>query len=189
MAEEHDDDLVMQSLLLDEIGQSVIGMDAEWRVMYWNRASERLYGFTSAEAKGTKITDLGIIRGGDAKKELPSLEIAERVASGDHWSGELWIHHRNGTAFPVHATVSPVHGRNIVPVAVVAISKDITDRKHTETVLRRFSAMVESSGDAIVSADMTGTITSWNAGAARMFGWSAREAVGQSYRLLITLDA
>ncbi|TDL41128.1 EAL domain-containing protein [Arthrobacter nitrophenolicus] len=188
MAEEHDDDLVMQSLLLDEIGQSVIGMDAQWRVMYWNRASERLYGFTSAEAKGTKITDLGIIRGGDAKKELPSLEIAERVASGDHWSGELWIHHRNGTAFPVHATVSPVHGRNIVPVAVVAISKDITDRKHTETVLRRFSAMVESSGDAIVSADMTGTITSWNAGAARMFGWSAREAVGQSYRLLTTRD-
>ncbi|WP_285291488.1 hypothetical protein [Arthrobacter sp. ISL-69] len=42
MAEEHHDDLIMQSLLLDEIGQSVIGMDREWQITYWNRASERL---------------------------------------------------------------------------------------------------------------------------------------------------
>ncbi|MFF1253001.1 EAL domain-containing protein [Pseudarthrobacter sp. NPDC058329] len=187
MPEEHDADLVMQSLLLDEIGQSVIGVDAQWRVTYWNRASERLYGFSASEVIGAKVAHLGMLARGTSEAE--TREIQERIANGGDWSGELWIHHRGGREFPVHATISPVHGRHTTPVAVVAISKDITDRKHNEAVLRRFSAMVESSGDAIVSADMTGTITSWNPGAARMFGWSAREAVGQSYRSLTTRDA
>lgn len=189
MAEEHDDDLVMQSLLLDEIGQSVIGLDSEWRVTYWNRASERLYGFSASEVMGTGITDLGIIAGDDAQRQSAGHEISRRLAGGRDWAGELWARHRAGKEFPVHATVSPIRGRHTVPVAVVAISKDITDRKHSEAILRRFSAMVESSGDAIISADMTGMITSWNAGAARMFGWSAREAVGQDYGVLIAREA
>ena len=189
MAEELDDDLVMQSLLLDEIGQSVIGMDSAWRVTYWNRASERLYGVSASEVLGARIADVGIVGGDDAQRESAGREITRRLASGGDWAGELWMRHRSGTEFPVHATVSPIRGRHTVPVAVVAISKDITDRKHSEAILRRFSAMVESSGDAIISADLAGTITSWNAGAARMLGWSAREAVGQDYRLLTVSEA
>lgn len=110
------------------------------------------------------------------------------MALGGDWAGEFWVRHRTGRDFPVHATVSPIRGQHTVPVAVVAISKDITDRKHSEAILRRLSAMVESSGDAIIGADLAGTITSWNAGAVRMFGWSSREAVGQSYRLLTTRE-
>lgn len=184
MSEDHDDGLAMQSLLLDELGQSVIGLDSRWRITYWNRASEALYGFRAEEVLGAGIADLGIVGGGDTQGQGASHEIAERVAAGGHWSGELWVRHRTGREFPVHATVSPVRGRHTVPVSVVAISKDITDRKHNEAVLRRFSAVIESSGDAIVSADMTGTITSWNSGATRMFGWTAREAVRENYRLL-----
>lgn len=185
MSGEHRDDLVMQSLLLDEIGQSVIGMDGGWRITYWNRASERLYGFRPDEVLGAKITDLGIIGGVEARGGgTTDMEIANRVARGGDWAGELWVRHSTSREFPVHATVSRIRGRHTVPVAVVAISKDITDRKHSEAILRRLSAMVESSGDAIIGADLTGKITSWNAGAARMLGWSSREAVGQSYRLL-----
>ena len=50
------EDLVMQSMLLDEIGQSVIALDSAWRVTYWNRASERLYGFSAREALGQRLT-------------------------------------------------------------------------------------------------------------------------------------
>ncbi|HEY9358716.1 MAG TPA: EAL domain-containing protein, partial [Arthrobacter sp.] len=158
-------------------------------VTYWNRASERLYGFSASAVLGKALADLGIIAGDDAQRGSAGREIARRLAGGGDWAGELWARHRAGREFPVHATVSPIRGRHTMPVAVVAISKDITDRKHSEAILRRFSAMVESSADAIIGADLMGTITSWNAGAARMFGWSAREAVGQYYRLLTTLEA
>ncbi len=187
MTGEHRDDLVMQSLLLDEIGQSVIGLDGEGRVTYWNRASQRLYGFTSAQVLGRKVTELEIIGSPEAAgQDGTAREIADRLATGGEWAGEFWARHRSGRAFPVHATVSRIQGRHTVPVSVVAISKDITDRKHNEAILRRLSAMVESSGDAIIGADLNGTITSWNAGAASMLGWNAREAVGQSYLMLTT---
>ncbi|MEW1808619.1 EAL domain-containing protein [Pseudarthrobacter sp. NPDC080039] len=181
------DDLLTQSLLLDEIGQSVIGMDNRWRVTYWNRASERLYGYAASEVLGRTPLELGIV--GNFKTLAPGPtgeEIAERIARGRDWSGEFWVRDRSGREFPVHGTISPIRGRHTVPVDIVAISKDITDRKHQEAILRRLSAMVESSGDAIISADMDGKISSWNAGAARMLGWSAAEAVGQNPALFTT---
>lgn len=182
MTAENYDDLLMQSLLLEEIGQSVIALDRSWRVTYWNRASERLYGYAAGEVRGRKITELSIIAGPQATGK----EIADTLTSGRTWAGEYWMRHRDGRKFPIHATVAPVRGTHPVPVAVVAVSKDISERKHAEALLRRMSALVESSGDAIIGADLDGTVTSWNAGAARMLGWRAAEALGSDYRLVTT---
>jgi PAS domain S-box-containing protein len=54
-----------------------------------------------------------------------------------------------------------------------------------DEIAGRLAALVDSSDDAIVSKTLDGVITSWNAGAERMFGYSAREAVGQHITLII----
>lgn len=179
-------DLVMKSLLLEEIEQSVIGFDARWRVTYWNRASERLFGFAPTEVLGRTITELGIAGPDVPGQDTTRQEIADGIAAGRGWAGEFRTRHRTGGEFTVDATVSPVRGKHSVPVAVVVVSKDISDRKRSEAIFRGVSAIVESSGDAIIGADLEGIITSWNDGAIRMIGWSAWEAIGQSYLLLAT---
>jgi PAS domain S-box-containing protein len=56
--------------------------------------------------------------------------------------------------------------------------------RHTERE-RLFSAVVESSNDAIITKSLDGTITGWNSAAERLFGFSAAEAVGQRIDIIV----
>jgi hypothetical protein len=63
--------------------------------------------------------------------------------------------------------------------------QDITERKQAAEVRSRLAAIVESTGDAIISKDLDGIIVSWNQGAQRMFGYSMAEAVGKPISILV----
>jgi PAS domain S-box-containing protein len=65
---------------------------------------------------------------------------------------------------------------------------DITARKFAEAASTQLAAIVNSSSDAIVGKDLNGIITSWNAGARKIFGYSADEMLGYPISRLIPSD-
>ncbi len=71
---------------------------------------------------------------------------------------------------------------------VYAVARDITRRKESEAASAQLAAIVDSSVDAIIGADLDGTVTSWNHGAERMFGYTSEQIVGQPIRLLSPAD-
>ena len=73
--------------------------------------------------------------------------------------------------------------------ACIGTAFDITERKRAEEELARLAAIVEFSEDAIVGKDLEGTITSWNTGAKRIYGYSAEEAVGRPISMLIPAES
>ena len=65
---------------------------------------------------------------------------------------------------------------------------DITELARAEGDSTRLAAIVASSDDAIISKDLDGTITSWNAGATTIFGYGAGEMIGQSIMRLVPAE-
>jgi PAS domain S-box-containing protein len=120
-----------QAQLLNAVEQAVIATDLDGVVTYWNRCAERLYGWTAEEALGHNILELNIPSNGLPQAE----EIMACLRAGKVWSGDIILRHKDGHAFPVHVTDSPVLDDSGRMVGIVGISMEISDRVRTLAAL------------------------------------------------------
>src|SRR5579871_1815131 len=82
-------------------------------------------------------------------------------------------------------SADPSEVRNPAVKATDRDDFDAAEQKRLETERLHFAAVVSSSHDAILTKTMDGIITSWNAEAERLYGYTAAEAVGRSVMLII----
>src|SRR5690606_36428714 len=75
-------------------------------------------------------------------------------------------------------------GRSSAPDGVMVTLTDISALDHARARIYQLSAIVESADAAIIGKDLEGTITSWNRGAERLYGFTAEEVVGRNIKLL-----
>jgi PAS domain S-box-containing protein len=150
---------------------AVLSIDLGGRVRHWNLGAEKLYGYSAQEAIGRELRDLTLLDSVD--------EHIERVRGGaSPYQYEAQRRRKDGTVIDILTNVVPwrVDGRL---VGVTGVTIDITERKRAEQTAARLAAIVESTDDAIVTYSPEGVIETWNAGAERLSGYSAREAIGQ----------
>jgi len=117
-------------------------------------------------------------------EQCPMAEVVSGKKAAVH-DGEVIIERPDRSRVTVIVNIRPLTNDCGEVVGAINCFYDITQRKESEGVRARLAAIVESSEDAIISKDLNGVIMSWNRGAQRLFGYTAKEAVGQSITLLI----
>ncbi|WPV01455.1 PAS domain S-box protein [Mucilaginibacter sp. cycad4] len=113
-----------------------------------------------------------------------SRHLYERVLSGEKFSIERKA--ETGEFYLIHF-VPLKNDDNIVESGLI-ITLDITEIKQAEEKSAKLAAIVETSDDAIVSKTLESVVTSWNAAAERMFGYTEKEMIGQTIYKIIPED-
>jgi PAS domain S-box-containing protein len=163
---------------------AIISEDTDGTITSWNRAAERIFGYTEAEAIGQTIR---LIVPPDLHEDEAAL--LQRIRLGetvDHY--ETVRVRKDGRRITVSVTVSPIHTPDGAVIGASRITRDITEAKRFERDARHFAAIVDSSDDAIISKDLNGTIITWNPAATSLFGYTADEIVGRSIRVIVPAD-
>ncbi len=101
---------------------------------------------------------------------------------------ELRIVRPDGTVRTVQSRGRAIFDETGKPLRMIGTAQDITERKRAEERIRELAAIVESSDDAIFGVTMEGTITRWNKGAEKIYGYTEAEVIGQSIFILIPPD-
>lgn len=176
-----EDSLARLVALVDSSEDAIVSKTLEGVITSWNRAAERMFGYTAAEALGQPIT---LIMPEDRRSEEAML--IARVLVGESVDRFETVRlHRDGHLVDIALSASPIRDASGQIIGATKIARDIRDRKQADEVRGHLAAIIESSDDAIVSKTLDEIITSWNHAAERMFGYSPAEAIGRSISLII----
>jgi two-component system CheB/CheR fusion protein len=120
--------LARLAAIVDSSDDAIISKTLDGVITSWNRAAERMFGYSSSEAVGRHITlIIPADRHGEEEMVLSRLRRGERI---DHFDTVRQA--KDGRFLDISLTVSPVRGADGTIVGASKIARDVTDRKRAE---------------------------------------------------------
>jgi len=122
----------------------------------------------------------------DDKGRVISGVTALLAGGGRVWWSEHRFRRGSGSYAHILDRASIIYDSGGRPLRMVGVTIDLTERKHAEEKIREQAALLDHARDAIIVCDIAnGRVLYWNQGAARIYGWAADEAIGQTIETLV----
>lgn len=172
----------MASTILQSALDSIIVINHEGMITRFNRASEKLFGYSSEEILGQNVKRLMPAPHHDNHDSYLAKYIKTGIPHIIGLTREVSGLRKDGSEFPMRLSVSEmrVNGKQFF----TGIVQDLSAVKETLQVLHRQALVFDNITDAVILTDLRNRIIDWNPGAYRIFGYSKEEAIGKTTDLL-----
>ncbi len=178
--EEHGERERLFSAVIESSHDAIILMTLDGTITSWNKAAERLSGFTASEAIGNNIDIVN----------PPEIRVEERPLRHQIARGEAIDHHdtvrlhKDGSRRDISLVISPIRSATGEVVGASAIARDITARKRAERALSQEieerRRIFETSQDLILVTDTKGTFVQVSPSSMTILGYQAAEMIGHT---------
>ena len=159
--------------LINNIWDAWIVTDLEFNILEWNKAAEKMYGWTKEEVVNRQLTEF--IKT-EYLTEINTETALQELTESGHWQGEVIQNRKDGSLFTILASVSMARDAEGRPVSFIAINRDLTERKLAEENLLQFRQIMDETNDAIFLIDAeTCKYVDFNKSARTMLGYSSEE--------------
>ncbi|MFA5889582.1 MAG: PAS domain S-box protein [Actinomycetota bacterium] len=176
------DDLVRR--VIETSLDAIVVVDGRGAIAFANQQTAKMFGYNDEELLGASVEML-------VPERLRSRHRPHREGYGEKPQPrpmgiglDLFARRKDGSEFPVEISLAPFDSP--AGPLVSANIRDISHQRALEAMNSRLAAIVESSSDAIIGTNRQRIITAWNAGAERVYGHPASDALGRSIALLVS---
>lgn len=170
--------------LIELVPEVIYKISTDGNLISLNPAFEKITGWKVKDWLNKPF--IGIVHPGDIAKAFSKFQ---QSVKGERISDpyELRILKKDGSYIIGEFVSAPLYENNQI-IGKIGIGRDVTDRKMAEERLNKLAAIIESSDDAIMGQKLEGIITSWNPGAEKLYGFTAKEIVGQTVLKIVPED-
>ena len=167
--------------ILEALPVAVYITDAEGRITFYNQAAADLWGHRPKLGTDFWCGSWRLYWPDGAPMAHHECPMATAIKEGRPIRDiEAVLERPDGARVPFRPYPTPLKDESGRVIGAINLLIDATDLKQAEIESARLAAIVVSSDDAIVGKTLDGCVTSWNAGATRIFGYEPKEMIGQS---------
>ncbi len=158
-----------RALALNSIAEGVFTVDGEMKITSFNEAAEKMTGWRQAEVLGKPCKTV-------FKSNICGHSCALSTATANNCNiavdRDVYITRKDGSSFPVRISATPLINEDNQIIGGVETFRDISEMVQSDLI-------ISAVADGVVTFDEKGIITSFNAGAQQITGWSEAEVVGR----------
>jgi PAS domain S-box-containing protein len=176
----------MLSLAMHGGRMGVWSRDLSTNAVWWSPELEVILGLEPGGLEGTEAGFFARVHEDDRPSVAQAVENAVRLRKD--YVAVFRFQHASGAWRWMEGRFRSVYDAAGRPTTLYGLGIDITARKAAELEHAHASAILASTDDAVLSKTLEGIITSWNASAERMFGYTAAEVIGRRVDIIIPND-
>lgn len=135
-----EEQLRYQANLLQNVSDAIISSDLDFRIKSWNKAAEKLYGWSEEEVLGKSVSEVTKLTYPQAREQ----DIVNTFLMNEYWEGEVIQYRKDGSLIDVHSRISLVKDEFVKPLYAIAVNRDISSLKKAELIRKELEQRREN---------------------------------------------